>query len=653
MSRFRVLGLLTLTLYAASSPAMPSLEDYGKLPQVSQMVISPNGERIAYRNTESDDKDYIVIYSLKDKEYVNLFRVDQIDPRFMEFAGNDHLLLVVSEHVDSRRYAHSFDASTAYAYDIANNRVRPLVKLGEALRRGRVVYPAQSIGNIIGTSKDGREVYIGAYVGDSDTDMSPRYSMLRVKVDGKGTPKIAVTGNETVTNYFLDADDEPLVRTERNQRNNRHTVQVADGGNWRKIYEYEAEISTHSFLGLTGDYQSLVFLRNDEDQLQYYTLSLASGDVGELEGPGVENSIARVLYDERRIVIGVQYAGLSPTYRIFDAELHKRVQDLLELLEDHAVYLTSWSPDFQHILVLAEGPQFAGDYILASNGQPPAWLAAQRPGIASEDFNPQAVIDITASDGLVMPTILTIPAVRGEDLVDLPTVILPHGGPASQDTLGFDYMAQALAASGYLVVQPQFRGSSGFSKDHLKAGYGEWGRKMQQDLTDSLNFLVEQGLSDPERVCIVGASYGGYAALAGAAFTPDLYKCALSIAGISHLPDLLKEDKSRFGKNHEVLRYLERSILDSDFDLDALKEISPYFAADQVKIPVLLMHGEDDTIVDFDQSKMMHRALEKAGKDVELVRLKNEDHHLREGSTRLQALQTVLAFVDKHIGDDR
>ena len=186
MTELPKLCLLVLIFYAASVLGAPNLEAYGMLPRVSQMVVSPDGERIAYRNTESDDKDYIVIYSLKEKGFVNLFRVDEIDPRHMEFAGNDHLLLTVTRHVDSRQYAHNFDAGTAYVYDIVNNKVRPLVRLGESVGGERLVYPAQSIGNIIGPSIDGREVYIGAYVGDSDTDMSPRYSLLRVKKSGDG-----------------------------------------------------------------------------------------------------------------------------------------------------------------------------------------------------------------------------------------------------------------------------------------------------------------------------------------------------------------------------------------------------------------------------------------------------------------------------------
>lgn len=646
-----VVGLIGCAgfLNAQQGQVQPPLEAYGKLPTVSQMVISPNGERIAYRNTNSDDEDYIVVHSLKTQKQINAFRVRRIDPEYLRFSGNDHLLLSVTKHIDSQRYTNSFDAGTTYAYDIAKNKVRPLVTLGEELSRDRLVYPAQSIGNIIAASNDGKQVFIGAYVGDSEEDAAPRYSVLKVKTSGKGTPKVVVSGNDDVVDYFLDADEKPLARIERNQSTNTHTARSYDGKRWQKIYQYKSDITTHHFLGLSADYQSLIFLRNDEDQLQYYGLSLADGNVNELADWNIENSIARMLYDEQQVVIGVQYAGLTPRYRMFEPQLDQRVQAVIAGLKGHAVFLESWSPDFEHLLLRVEGAQYAGDYILASAGEKLAWLASMRPAVTRESINTQHVMEVVARDGLEFSAILTVP--NTTELTDLPTVMLPHGGPASHDALGFDFMAQALAARGYLVVQPQFRGSSGFTRELLTAGYGQWGRKMQDDLTDTLSLLVKEQLTDPKRVCIVGASYGGYAALAGAAFTPDLYQCALSIAGISHIPLMLKEDKKRYGRDHEVLRYLERSILDGDYDSAALKEISPYFYADKVKIPILLMHGEDDTIVDYKQSSMMYRALKKAGKDVELVKLKNEDHYLREGSTRLQALQTLVAFVDRHIGN--
>lgn len=235
------------------------------------------------------------------------------------------------------------------------------------------------------------------------------------------------------------------------------------------------------------------------------------------------------------------------------------------------------------------------------------------------------------------------------NLKNLPTIVMPHGGPASYDNVGFDFMAQAFASRGYLVIQPQFRGSTGFGKKHYEAGWGQWGKGMQDDLTDAVAAYAKAGYVDTERVCIVGASYGGYAALAGAAFTPDLYQCAVSIAGVSHLPKMLAADRSRYGKKSWVLNYWNRSILDGDYDKPLLKTLSPYYAADKVKIPVLLLHGEDDTVVEYEQSKLMYKAINKAKGDAQLIKLKNDDHKLQDSVTRIQAVTEMVNFVEKHI----
>ena len=142
---------------------------------------------------------------------------------------------------------------------------------------------------------------------------------------------------------------------------------------------------------------------------------------------------------------------------------------------------------------------------------------------------------------------------------------------------------------------------------------------MQNDLTDAVTELSKQGIVDSSRVCIVGASYGGYAALAGAAFTPDVYKCAVSINGVSHLPKMLSADKERYGRKSWVLDYWNKNILDGDFDRNSLKEISPYFSAQNIKAPVLLIHGEDDTVVEYNQSKLMRKAIKKNKGDVALI----------------------------------
>ena len=196
-----------------------------------------------------------------------------------------------------------------------------------------------------------------------------------------------------------------------------------------------------------------------------------------------------------------------------------------------------------------------------------------------------------------------------------------------------------------MVLQPQFRGSTGFSASLLRAGDGEWGGAMSTDLDDGVQHLVEDGLVDPERVCMVGASYGGYAALAAGAFSQFDYKCIVAISGIGDLPRWIFTEREKYGDDSRAVAYW-RERLEGD---NSLKEISPVDHAKNFKAPVLLVHGRDDAVVPFDQSQRMERALKRAKKSVELVRLEGEDHYLSGYETRLEALRAVAAFIDENL----
>ena len=341
---------------------------------------------------------------------------------------------------------------------------------------------------------------------------------------------------------------------------------------------------------------------------------------------------------------------IRDSYKFLDDELNQKFKEIVAQFSGQSVHLVDWTYDWKHFVVRVEGSQYVGDYLLFSEGKNPVKIASSRSDISQQQINPIIIEGYKSRDGLTIPTLLTFPRERISNPENLPTVIMPHGGPASQDRLGFDYNAQALASRGFLVIQPQFRGSQGFGLELYEAGWGEWGKGMQNDLTDAITAFTKKGFVDPDRVCIVGGSYGGYAALAGAAFTPDLYKCAVSINGVSHLPKMLSADKKRYGKKSWVLDYWNRSILNGEFDRDALKEVSPYFSADKIKAPVLLVHGEDDKIVEMNQSKLMQKAIKKNKGQVKFVKLKDDDHYLQDGKTRAQALTEMVKFVEKHIG---
>lgn len=278
----------------------------------------------------------------------------------------------------------------------------------------------------------------------------------------------------------------------------------------------------------------------------------------------------------------------------------------------------------------------------------PEIIATVRPDIESDQVVPTEATSFSARDGLKIPALVTAwPELRKNG--GAPLLVLPHGGPALYDRLEFDWMAQYFANRGYVVLQPQFRGSSGFGVDFKRAGYGEWGGKMQTDIDDGVDHLIATGLVDPERVCIAGVSYGGYAALAAGAFSPDKYKCVASVAGLSDLELMLKSDRRKYGRGHWAISYWERQYGGDNFDWEKLAAISPVNFADQFEAPVLLIHGRKDTVVPIEQSKKMQKALRKAGKDVTLREFKGEDHWLSYGESRLETLRALASFIEEHL----
>jgi dipeptidyl aminopeptidase/acylaminoacyl peptidase len=255
------------------------------------------------------------------------------------------------------------------------------------------------------------------------------------------------------------------------------------------------------------------------------------------------------------------------------------------------------------------------------------------------------VRDLTykARDGYEVPAYLTLPPSATAE--QLPMVVLPHGGPESHDARSFDFAAQFLASRGYAVLQPQFRGSTGFGAAHRKAGYRQWGKLMQDDVTDGVRAMIDQGIADPKSVCIAGFSYGGYAALAGAAFTPELYACAISVNGVSDLLGMLGHERRLTGDESDTLAYWKEHI--GTIGSPDIAAKSPARAAGNVRAPVLLMHGKDDSVVPIDQSQRMIKAL--GGAPHQFIELPGEDHWLSRSATRIRVLAEMERFLGKHL----
>ncbi len=641
--KFAINFLLLFSITFFCNPAIANtplpLEVYSSLPNISMMRVSPSGNKIAYRLAQQD-KDMLAVVNIESKKFLGAIEISQIDPDDLYFVDEQRVILIASQNKRLWGFRGRHDLSTAFLFDPAANEVRQLLIPGKGIYRGQT-----GLGQIVGISQDQKYAYMPAFV-DDNTGL--RYDLLRVDLDKKSTPKRFRRGKTDTVDYFVDENDNVLARENYNNNTNLHTIEALKEGKWVKIFQEETEYRSKGFVGVTPDNKSLVALIWDgSGRSSYYTMSLKNG---EITGPLFSRDdadIEYVLTDKYRKVYGVQYSGFKPSYAFFDKKLDSTVKAILGSMPSNTFIISDYSPDFEHMLFYVEGEGLSGKFFLYSNGNFQL-LASAREKIVPEMVNPVEAIMVTARDGLQIPTLITTP-VNHKDHKNLPAIMLPHGGPEAYDTMAFDWLAQYFASRGYLVIQPQFRGSEGFGAKHILAGRGEWGRKMQDDLTDALKHMVELGAVDPRKVCIVGNSYGGYAALAGVAFTPDLYQCAVSINGVSDVARMLKTDKRNYGKNHWVVSYWEDVIADGDANSDLLEQISPINFAKNIKAPVLLVHGEHDTVVPYKQSRRMFNELKDEGKQVKLVELENEGHHLNSGASRLKMLQAIDAFVNKHI----
>jgi dipeptidyl aminopeptidase/acylaminoacyl peptidase len=253
-------------------------------------------------------------------------------------------------------------------------------------------------------------------------------------------------------------------------------------------------------------------------------------------------------------------------------------------------------------------------------------------------------IRYTARDGTAIYGYLTLP--RGRPAKKLPLIVMPHGGPYGvRDKLEFDSTVQLLANRGYAVIQPNYRGSGGYGESFAELGAGQIGRAMQDDLDDAMDWAVKEGIADPARVCMVGASYGGYAALWAAIRNPERYRCAVSFAGVTDWKKQLKYDANFFTRKGAKSWRTRIQGEDANFDLDL---VSPVAQIARLTRPVLVTHGEDDSNVPFKQFLLLRDAATKAGKPIETLTFAGEGHGFADDANEARYLDAIEAFLAKH-----
>jgi len=347
----------------------------------------------------------------------------------------------------------------------------------------------------------------------------------------------------------------------------------------------------------------------------------------------------------------IAYYGEKPEKIWIDEDLEQVYATIEASFPNDQVSIGGWTEDEDKAIITTWSDTNPGEmYYYDRNKGTIAFIAKSRPWINKDEMSPMLPISFTARDGLVVNGYLTVP--KNSDGKNLPLIVNPHGGPNARDYWGYNDEHQFFASRGYAVLSMNFRGSTGYGRNHIKMANGEWGRKMQDDVTDSVNWAVEQGIADPDNVCIYGASYGGYAVMAGITKTPKMYKCAVNYVGVTDMGLLF----SKMPKVWEIWEEQQKiEIGDYDNDKEYLDAVSPINLVDRIETPLYIVHGVRDWRVPIQHAQKLRRELEKNGKvegeDFWWMVKTDEGHGFYKEANKMELYSELEEFFGRYLKD--
>ncbi len=623
-----LLLLLTSTAFAEKTPdsreGLPPLipiEDFFRNPKQTAFAISPDGTHLAWlapwkqrlnvhvRAVGSDG--VIRATEVEDRDIAGFFWANNNQIVYVRDQGgneNFHLFLVSRDGEDRNDLTPFPDVRAGVIDDLEEHPDEMLITMNRedptvfdvyrlTLSTGNLERIAENPGNITGwlTDHDGR---------------------LRAAVasDGLQTVLLYRKTEEDVFRPVLTTDFRTSVSPLAFTFDNRHLFVSSNRGRDRRaIVELDPE---------TGKEIRVLF-----------------------EHPEVDVS-ALLLSDHREVVEGVAYVTDRVHYTFFDEKRKKMQEYLTSRFPDMRVALADRSREESRYIVSVASDRYPGAfYLFDPSDKSLKKLAELAPWLNSDHLAPMKPIEYRNRDGQTIFGYLTLPV--GVTPKHLPVVVNPHGGPEARSVWGYDDSAQFLANRGYAVLQMNFRGSTGYGRAFWEAGFKEWGKAMQDDITDGVRWLIDQGIADPDRIAIYGASYGGYAALAGLAFTPDLYAAGVSYVGPSNLFTLMDSIPPYWKPAREKMY---EKIGDPVADRELLRAVSPFFHADQMKSPLFVAQGANDPRVKKAESDQIVRALRKRNIPVPYMVKENEGHGFRNQENQFAFYQALEAFLARHLG---
>jgi dipeptidyl aminopeptidase/acylaminoacyl peptidase len=641
---------------AADAIKGPPPAAYGTLPRISDARLSFDGNSVAWLDMGSAPGQIIAFDLINKKDRRAFALPPNFKLRGLEWADNDTLIYYASTTLqmsgDSRIKFEMFrmfsaDLNTGKTQMFLSDRPDFEYVTGSKLLAAHTSKPKTAmVFTIHYNNTAGNNSTTGTHVGQTLTRSHWLASIYEIDTR-TGHSQLLDEGTAFTSQWVVDPDGNSVARADWDLSEHRFSILAKHGLGWTRIYHRE-DGNTMSLDGLTADKTAIISVGLDKDgRSKLLAIPLDGADPKVLyEDP--DAGVASVAVDPvDGHPIAVTLDGIDNTLRYIDPILSKRHDMLRGSFPGMTVEFAGHSPDNNRMLVETSAPDKPPIfYVIDFTTHKADILGGAYPDLAGVAQGKVSTISYKARDGMEIPAYLTLPP--GITTAEsLPLIVMPHGGPEARDYFTFNFLVQFLASRGYAVLQPQFRGSIGFGEDFRKAGIHEWGGVMQNDVTDGVKAMIEQHIADPRRVCIVGWSYGGYAALSGAAFTPDLYRCAVSINGLFDLP-MVQANIERNTLPVSATYAYWREHLGSSQD-PVLAERSPNRHVAGIRASVLLIQAGDDTVIPTDQIELMSNALKAGNKSFKLVKIPGDDHWLSTSQARVRALTEIDAFLQANL----
>lgn len=638
MPRFFVVLCMSLCIFSSFAEILP-LEAFGKLPDAQSVELSPNGKQIAFiRNV--DGSSLIGVTDLAKQKTHYILKTDNEKFKIGWFVwANDNLLLVSSDYpVYSNGVAYTESRLLKLNPKGQDGTLKPVIapKIGGYNQKKDHI--AQFQNKIIDMLPEDPDHIMMSV----DFDIPGKPSVYLVDLSKKTTRSLVMAGKSNIDGWLTDQQHRVRLGFGIDDTKKFYRLFDLATETWRTIWEYEIFDAPDitplgfgldpNFLYISADYEGRYTLFKVDVSKNELPRELVVADPQyDIEGPLIYSNVT---HD----VIGIHHSGHEGGKIFFDKSYREFQDKLNQALPNSFNSVVSYSADERKYILFNSSSTSPGAYFVGDKDQKTMdFLLEEYPLLYNKPLSGKKKITFKARDGLEIEAYLT--QAQGGIKPGSPAIILPHGGPMARDYADFDWLSEFLANRGYTVVQPNFRGSSGYGFAFEMAAIQQYGGAMQDDLQDAANWLIANHPIDKNKICILGASYGGYAALMAAATQQETFKCAASFAGMADLELSLRKLMSF--RNYKVAK--------KQFGHD-LESNSPINLAKNINIPVLLLHGDKDRIVSVEQSRNMASALKSYDKDVSYIEFENGNHHLEIEAHRLATLKAIEEFLGKHIG---